>query len=41
MLYKKPTIMIDLDGVLNEYNGKFDASQIPCIKKIQKDFLKN
>ena len=40
-MYKtfKRTILIDLDGVLNEYNGKFDENTIPPIKKGAKPFL--
>ena len=40
-MYKnfKRTILIDLDGVLNEYNGKFDENTIPPIKKGAKQFL--
>ena len=36
--YKK-TILIDLDGVLNQYSGNFDAEKIPPIKDGAKDFL--
>lgn len=35
----KKTILIDLDGVLNNYNGKFDASAIPPLKAGAKEFL--
>ena len=36
----KPTIAIDLDGVLNQYEkGKFDENYIPPIKKGAKNFL--
>ncbi|MBR1942399.1 hypothetical protein IJ843_01535 [bacterium] len=38
--YKK-TILIDLDGVLNTYNGKFDKDFIPPIKDGAKEFLQN
>lgn len=38
--YKK-TIAIDLDGVLNTYNGKYDKSNIPDIKEGAKEFIKN
>ena len=37
-MYKK-TIAIDLDGVLNEYNGKYDEHKIPNIKAGAKDFI--
>ena len=36
----KKTILIDLDGVLNEYTGDFDKDFIPPIKAGAKDFLK-
>ncbi len=29
----KPTILIDLDGVLNKYKGKYDENKIPMQKK--------
>lgn len=35
----KKTILIDLDGVLNEYKGNFDKTSIPPIAKGAKDFL--
>ncbi len=38
-MYKK-TILIDLDGVLNEYRGVFDENKIPEMKPKAKDFLK-
>ncbi len=38
MPYKK-TILIDLDGVLNEYKGDYDKNYIPEIKKGAKEFL--
>ncbi len=38
-MYKK-TILIDLDGVLNNYNGHFDLNNIPEIKDGAKNFLK-
>ena len=38
MEYKK-TIAIDLDGVLNEYNGKYDEHNIPNIKAGAKEFI--
>lgn len=37
--YKK-TILIDLDGVLNTYNGKYDETQIPPIREGAVDFIK-
>lgn len=36
---KKRTILIDLDGVLNEYKGCFDPYFIPNIKNGAKEFL--
>ena len=36
--YRK-TILIDLDGVLNEYTGDFDKDYIPPIKDGAKEFL--
>ena len=43
MLMKKhsKTILIDLDGVLNDYDGNFDENFIPKIKSGAKDFLEN
>ena len=38
--YRK-TILIDLDGVLNEYTGDFDKDYIPPIKDGAKEFLEN
>lgn len=35
----KKTILIDLDGVLNEYTGNFDKDFIPPIKKGAKEFI--
>ena len=37
----KRTILIDLDGVLNEYTGNFDKSFIPPIKVGAKEFLQS
>ena len=37
----KKTLLIDLDGVLNEYSGKFDAKFIPPPKDGAEDLLKN
>ena len=36
----KKTILIDLDGVLNEYKGSFDMNNIPPVKNGAKEFLK-
>lgn len=36
----KKTILVDMDGVLNEYNGKFDELYIPQIRNGAKNFLK-
>lgn len=36
----KPTILIDLDGVLNEYKGEYDENFIPEIKDGAQDFVK-
>ena len=33
------TLLIDLDGVLNTYNGNFDKDYIPEIKSGAKEFL--
>ena len=41
MQYKRKTILIDLDGVLNEYTGSFDKDYIPPIKDGAKEFLEN
>lgn len=38
-MYKK-VILIDLDGVLNTYDGTFDENVIPPIRKGAVDFLK-
>ena len=37
----KKTILIDLDGVLNTYDGKFDEKVIPKIKDGAFEFIKN
>ena len=37
-MYKKK-ILIDLDGVLNDYNGNYDENYIPKIKYGAKEFL--
>ncbi len=36
----KKTISIDLDGVLNMYNGHFNENEIPEIRDGAKEFLK-
>lgn len=41
MYNKKKTILIDLDGVLNQYTGSFDKDHIPDIKQGAKEFLTN
>ena len=38
-MYKK-TILIDLDGVLNTYSGKYDENYIPPIREGAYDFVK-
>ena len=35
----KKTLLIDLDGVLNEYTGNFDKNYIPTIKTGAKKFI--
>ena len=35
----KKLILIDLDGVLNDYNGNYNAHKIPPIKEGAKDFI--
>ena len=30
--------LVDLDGVLNEYSGKYNEYEVPKIKKVQKNF---
>ncbi len=37
----KKTILVDLDGVLNTYDGKYDKDYIPPIKDGAFDFIKN
>ena len=37
----KKTILIDLDGVLNDYSGNYNENKIPNIKKGAKEFLKD
>ena len=37
----KKTILIDLDGVLNTYTGRFDEDFIPPIKDGALDFIKD
>ena len=41
MIKKKKTILIDLDGVLNDYVGNYDKDFIPPIKAGAKEFLSN
>ena len=36
----KKTILVDLDGVLNEYTGNYDENNIPPAKQGASDFLK-
>lgn len=38
---RKYKILIDLDGVLNNYNGNYNENYIPKIKDGAVDFLKN
>ena len=38
---KKKTILIDLDGVLNQYNGTFNENIIPEIKDGAIEFIQN
>lgn len=37
---KNKTVLIDLDGVLNDYTGNFDKNNIPPIKIVPENFLK-
>lgn len=37
----KKIALVDLDGVLNEYNGVYKENEIPCIKPGAKEFLEN
>lgn len=37
----KRTLLIDLDGVLNDYTGNFDKDYIPPIKNGAKEFIEN
>ena len=39
--YFKKTLLIDLDGVLNDYVGNYDKDFIPPIKAGAKEFLSN
>lgn len=41
IMQNKKTILIDLDGVLNQYTGGFNRNFIPPIKNGAKDFIKN
>lgn len=36
---QKRVILIDLDGVLNQYTGNFDKDYIPSIKEGAREFL--
>ena len=36
----KKTLMVDLDGVLNQYTGKYEKGFIPPIRVGAKDFVK-
>ena len=36
---KKKTLLIDLDGVLNDYNGNYDKAFIPPVKNGAKEFV--
>ena len=36
----KKTILLDLDGVLNTYNGEYDNIHIPSIKQGAYEFIK-
>lgn len=38
-MIKKKTILVDLDGVLNEYNGVFKEDSIPEIREGAKEFI--
>ena len=38
---KKKTILVDLDGVLNQYNGDFNESEIPKIRDGARNFIKD
>lgn len=40
-MIKKKTILVDLDGVLNQYNGTFDENIIPEIKDGAIEFIQN
>lgn len=37
----KKTLLIDLDGVLNQYSGNFDKNYIPEVKKGAQEFLED
>lgn len=39
MVNFKKLLLIDLDGVINDYNGVFDKDNIPEIKEGAKEFL--
>ena len=36
---KRKTIMIDLDGVLNMYNGKYDENKLPELRQGAREFV--
>lgn len=36
----RKTILIDLDGVLNQYSGEYNENEIPPIKNGAQEFLK-
>ena len=36
---KKKTLLIDLDGVLNEYKGNYDENVLPALKEGALEFL--
>ncbi len=39
-MQKRKTILIDLDGVLNTYDGNYSENYIPEVKKGAKEFIK-
>ena len=40
MFHKNKVILVDLDGVLNEYSGDFDENYIPALRDGALEFLK-
>lgn len=38
-MLKKKTILVDLDGVLNQYNGNYESDFIPDISDGAKNFI--